>query len=74
MSSSNVRTREGYALRNTFLGIIALIILIATSLGSLFIGIRYISVDDIIQSFIAYDPASIGQMIIQTLRLQLLLA
>ena len=74
MSSSNVRTREGYALRNTFLGIIALIILIATSLVSLFIGIRYISVDDIIQSFIAYDPASIGQMIIQTLRLPRMLA
>ena len=74
MNSSNVRTREGYALRNTLLGIIALIILIATSLGSLFIGIRYISVDDIIQSFIAYDPASIGQMIIQTLRLPRMLA
>ena len=43
MSNYDVETRGGRAAKTTLLGILALAILIATSLGSLFIGIRYIS-------------------------------
>ena len=74
MSNYDVETRGGRAAKTTLLGILALAILIATSLGSLFIGIRYISLDDIILSFTNYDPNSIGQMIVQTLRLPRMIA
>ena len=74
MSNYDVETRGGRAAKTTLLGILALAILIATSLGSLFIGIRYISLDDITLSFTNYDPNSIGQMIVQTLRLPRMIA
>ena len=54
MSNYDVETRGGRAAKTTLLGILALAILIATSLGSLFIGIRYISLDDITLSFTNY--------------------
>lgn len=74
MSNYDLETRGGRAAKTTLLGILALAILIATSLGSLFIGIRYISLDDITLSFTNYDPNSIGQMIVQTLRLPRMIA
>ena len=51
MSHYDVETRGERAAKTTLLGILALAILVATSLGSLFIGIRYISLDDITLSF-----------------------
>ena len=54
MSNYDLETRGGRAAKTTLLGILALAILIATSLGSLFIGIRYISLDDITLSFTNY--------------------
>ena len=74
MSHYDVETRGERAAKTTLLGILALAILVATSLGSLFIGIRYISLDDITLSFTNYDPNSIGQMIVQTLRLPRMIA
>lgn len=49
-------------------------VLCGASILSLYIGARYISVDEIIKSFVNYDSNSIGELLIQTLRWPRLLA
>ncbi|MBP9551899.1 MAG: iron ABC transporter permease, partial [Veillonella sp.] len=54
--------------RSLWIAIVLIAVLCGASMLSLYIGARYISVDEIIKSFVNYDSNSIGELLIQTLR------
>lgn len=60
--------------RSLWIAIVLIAVLCGASMLSLYIGARYISVDEIIKSFVNYDSNSIGELLIQTLRWPRLLA
>ena len=60
--------------RSLWIAIVLIALLCGASMLSLYIGARYISVDEIIKSFVNYDSNSIGELLIQTLRWPRLLA
>lgn len=60
--------------RSLCIAIVLIAVLCGASMLSLYIGARYISVDEIIKSFVNYDSNSIGELLIQTLRWPRLLA
>ena len=60
--------------RSLWIAIVLIAVLCGASMLSLYIGARYISVDEIIKSFVNYDSNSIGELLVQTLRWPRLLA
>lgn len=61
-------------LTKTGMGVLALIILGVAALASLYIGVRYISVHEIMYSIINYNPSNVNEMVVQSLRVPRMLA
>lgn len=61
-------------LTKTGMGVLALIILGVATLASLYIGVRYISVHEIMYSIINYNPSNVNEMVVQSLRVPRMLA
>lgn len=61
-------------LTKTGMGVLALIILGVAALASLYMGVRYISVHEIMYSIINYNPSNVNEMVVQSLRVPRMLA
>ncbi|WP_273419534.1 FecCD family ABC transporter permease [Veillonella caviae] len=61
-------------LTKTGMGVLALIVLGVAALASLYIGVRYISVHEIMYSIINYNPSNVNEMVVQSLRVPRMLA
>lgn len=51
-----------------------MLLLVVSMLASLYIGIRYISIDEIINSIVCYDSTNVDQLVVQSLRMPRMLA
>lgn len=61
-------------LTKTGMGVLALVLLGVAALASLYIGVRYISVHEIMYSIINYNPSNVNEMVVQSLRVPRMLA
>lgn len=69
----------GYDKRQLFfhkviIGSWLMLLLVVSMLASLYIGIRYISIDEIINSIVCYDSTNVDQLVVQSLRMPRMLA